>query len=252
MRNITNAPTGGVQDSPLDRTGRVPTGKLRPCLRRAVGQPQRVQRGQAATEVGPALTQRRRGRRATRRRRPFSFSAFLSESLRLCVNPSQPASKSGDSCTKNARRGTWARDGLLPQGGRGRWSNRLFLFGLSELQSSRFFSSCEGFCEWTATRSVWRVRPTCWRCHQAWGGSKSGSKLHALQTLRAIRLRQRLAAFSVVKTTLFRITPSHRPRRFGSQARGGTAAGARKRSTCHRARTRTLQGAEPTDRKSVE
>src|ERR1017187_3420192 len=62
------------------------------------------------------------------------FSAFLSESLRLCVNCSPPASKSGYSSTKNARKGTWERDGLHPPGGRARLPNPLVLFGFSELQ----------------------------------------------------------------------------------------------------------------------
>src|ERR1035437_1643136 len=54
MRSIANARIGVVQDSPLDRIGRVPTGKLVPRLRRTVGQPQRAQRTQER-ELGQGM-----------------------------------------------------------------------------------------------------------------------------------------------------------------------------------------------------
>jgi hypothetical protein len=71
----------------------------------------------------------------------------------------------------------------------------------SALRKLRLFSSCEGFCGRTATRSVWSAwsllplsnRPT---------PCDSASKLDALQTLRAIRLRLGRAAVTAPRRFL--------------------------------------------------
>src|ERR1035441_6870085 len=64
--------------------------------------------------------------------------------------------------------------------------NRRHLF-IKRYRLSSLFASCAVLAGRTATRSVWSASSLLALSYGG-GGFKSGSKLHALQTLRAIRL----------------------------------------------------------------